>query len=315
MLPLILLAVLCGIWIGWVSPSILTVFACAVALDFVIPLPNGLQPDPTWKMWLDRIMAEGGQHYFPAKSLLLAKIDHEKSYLLTAWPHGLVSGGQHYGFCDFEEQYGVYPVYAGASVLKCVPFVRRFLHKAGFVPATKCDMSRLLNVKQYGPSYPYNVVHLAPGGIQEMFYTPASAEHEQIVISKRKGFIKLALQTGCDIIPLYSFGANQTYGRWAGPDSVLCKLSSALRMSIVPWYGRWHLPLGLLPCKTPVLTAMGPVFEIPVVDKVTDELVATVHADFCKALRKLFDEYKEVYVKDMGADPAWLTRKLKFEDE
>lgn len=155
------------------------------------------------------------------------------------------------------------------------------------------------------------------GGINEMFYTPGSSSYEQIILSKRKGFIKLALQTGADIIPLYSFGANQTYYRIAGPHSWLCKISTALRVSITPWLGRWWIPLGVIPFQYPIMTVTGDVFSVPKVEEseVTDELVEKVHADFCQALRSLFDRYKKVYVEQMGADQKWLTRELKWEDE
>jgi len=153
------------------------------------------------------------------------------------------------------------------------------------------------------------------GGIHEMFCTPGNSPYEQIILSKRKGFIKLALQTGADIIPLYSFGANQTYYRVAGPDSWLCSISTALRISITPWLGRGWIPFSPVPFQIPVMTVTGEVFEVPKVDKVTDELVQAVHADFCQAMRKLFDTYKKVYVEEMGADESWLTRELKWEDE
>jgi diacylglycerol O-acyltransferase 2, plant len=155
------------------------------------------------------------------------------------------------------------------------------------------------------------------GGINEMFYTNGTAAHEQIVLSKRKGFIKLALETGCDIIPQYSFGANQAYIRPFGPDSFLCKLSAFLRISTVVWYGRWWIPMGILPFKVPILTVTGPVFHVPQVDSdnITNELVVKVHDEFCRALKRLFDEYKIVYVQEMGAPEEWLTRELLFENE
>jgi hypothetical protein len=148
------------------------------------------------------------------------------------------------------------------------------------------------------------------GGIAEMF-----CRDEQIILSKRKGFIKLALETGADIIPHYTFGANETYYRPFGPSSVLAKISSKLRVSIVPWFGRWWIPLGAVPFRVPVLDVMGPVMEVPKHKPVTEWLVSQVHAKFCHELRKLFDEYKVVYVKEMGASDAWLTKKLRFEDE
>jgi 2-acylglycerol O-acyltransferase 2 len=159
---------------------------------------------------------------------------------------------------------------------------------------------------------------LFAGGINEMFYTNGGAAYEQIVLSKRKGFIKLALETGCDIIPQYSFGANQAYIRPFGPDSLLCKLSAFLRISTVVWFGRWWIPMGVLPFRVPILTVTGPVFHVPHVvdpDKITNELVSKVHREFCLALKQLFDEYKIVYVEEMGAPEEWLTRELLFENE
>ena len=150
-------------------------------------------------------------------------------------------------------------------------------------------------------------------GIQEL-PTP----YEQIVISKRKGFIKLALETGADIIPLYSFGANQAYRRPFGKDSWLCKLSAVLRVSTIVWLGRWYIPLNVIPFRVPILTVAGPVFRVPKVkskEEITPHLVQQVHADFCVALRELFDEYKIVYVREMGAPKEWLTRELLFENE
>ena len=53
------------------------------------------------------------------------------------------------------------------------------------------------------------------------------------------------------------------------------------------------------------LPIVGEVFEVPKVEseKITDELVQQVHSDFCVRLKKLFDDYKKVYVDEMGADP------------
>lgn len=292
--------------------------ATAIVLEFVIPLDDGYRPRPRRKSFFNRSTAEGAQDYFPARSIFLPQqqLRKDRAYLLAAWPHSVFGGGHHFCTMDFEHYGGVFVIYSGASVLLYIPFLRRFLTTLGFTSVTKQGLRRVLDVKKYGPTFPYNVVHVVIGGIEEMFYTPGSAkEYEQIILSKRKGFVKLALETGADLIPMYSFGANQVYYRIAGPKSLLCQLSRLLRVSITPWLGRWGMPMSIIGNVQPILTVTGPVLEVPKNVDVTKELVAKVHADFCISLRKLFDEYKKVYVEEMGADPSWLTKELRFEDE
>jgi Diacylglycerol acyltransferase len=317
MLPALLLLLVVGLAMGSISIHVLAAIITAVALDFAVPLQNGYRPNIDQKKRMGRIFAEGMQLYYPAKSIFLPNnLSKDRAYILAAWPHGLMSGGTHVGFHDFEVR-GYFPIFAGASIMRYVPFVRRLLHCMGYCDVTKEGLSKALDVHKNGPTYPFNVVHLVVGGIQEMFYTPWNAPAEQIILYKRKGFIKLALQCKCDVIPMYNFGANQTYNKVFGHKSALCKLSSALQMSCVVWLGRWGIPMGWVPCKVPLMAVIGEVFEVPKVpvDEVSDELVQKVHGDFCKALKKLFDAYKVVYVEEMGADPQWLTRELKLENE
>ena len=42
------------------------------------------------------------------------------------------------------------------------------------------------------------------GGMLELFYS--SATREAVVLNRRKGFVKLALRSGADLIPTYMFG-------------------------------------------------------------------------------------------------------------
>jgi Diacylglycerol acyltransferase len=287
-----------------------------IALDYAIPLQDGYRPNSKVKSVVNRLFAEGAQLYFPARSIFLPKLSKEQTYILAAWPHGLMGGGNHYGFCDFDRA-GFYPIYSGASIILYLPFVRRFISMMGWTSVTRAGLSKVLDAKRHGSSYPFSVVHLVVGGIHEMFCTPGYARNEEIIISKRKGFIKLALQTGADIIPMYSFGANQTYYRLAGMDSWLCRLSTVMQVSVTPWFGRFWIPFGFIPFQRPILTVTGDVFAVPKVapSEVSDELVRQVHADFRNALRHLFDTYKVVYVEEMGAEEIWRRKELKFEDD
>jgi len=306
-LPFLMIAFACGVAFGLFSGRVLLVMAALVALDFVVPTENGLRPDLA-KAWPTiRFVGEGGAAYFPAKSICKAKLSKEKAYILAAWPHGLLGGGGQFCFVDLHLQ-GFHTTFTGASVIQYIPFLRRFMRLCGTADVSKKSLSKVLRPE----AHPYSVAHLVVGGIAEMFY--GSQGVEQIVLAKRKGFIKLAMQTGAAIIPSYTFGTNQMYYRPCGPKSLLAKLSSVLQVSVTPWCGRWYVPFSPVPFKVPVLSVLGEVFELPHKAEPTNEEVEEHHARFCKAMKQLFDEHKQEYVA-MGADKAWLEKTLKLENE
>ena len=43
------------------------------------------------------------------------------------------------------------------------------------------------------------------GGMIELFYS--SPKEEVVFLKERKGFIKLALRSGADVVPVYMFGS------------------------------------------------------------------------------------------------------------
>ena len=110
---------------------------------------------------------------------------------------------------------GFHTICTGASVIQYIPFLRRFMNLCGSADVSKASLTKLLRPS----NHPYSVAHLVVGGIAEMFY--GSQGVEQIVLAKRKGFVKLAMQTGAAIIPAYTFGTNQMFYRPCGPKSLL----------------------------------------------------------------------------------------------
>eukprot|EP00397_Hematodinium_sp_SG-2012_P036739 GEMP01039699.1.p1 GENE.GEMP01039699.1~~GEMP01039699.1.p1 ORF type:complete len:303 (+),score=26.80 GEMP01039699.1:136-1044(+) len=55
-------------------------------------------------------------------------------------------------------------------------------------------------------------VALIPGGFSELVYTNYRKDQEVAFLLGRYGFIKLAIEQGVDIIPIYTFGVNQVPG-------------------------------------------------------------------------------------------------------
>lgn len=55
------------------------------------------------------------------------------------------------------------------------------------------------------PVAPPNLPHLQPG-------------HLDLVLQRRRGFVRLALDAGADLVPVLAFGENEQFGRWDLPE-------------------------------------------------------------------------------------------------
>ena len=77
------------------------------------------------------------------------------------------------------------------------------------------------------------------GGIAELF--KSSRKEERLYLSRRKGFIKLALREGVDVIPVYLFG--NTSVLTVVKTGLLANLSRKLQVSLTYFWGKYYLPI------------------------------------------------------------------------
>lgn len=210
----------------------------------------------------------------------------------------------------------------GAPVLSRLPFLRRHLAYCGYLPATKQAMETALQYR-----YPHNVALTTTGGIQEMFYakrevldktvwekTPQLVD--RVILSRRKGFLKLCMRAGASVLPVYGFGNNDTYCMIFGPKSLAAKVSNFLNTSLVLWLGA---PFGVVPCspfpqRGPMLIVVGEEFVVEKNENPTDAELDALHEKYVEVYRKLYENWKAEYVK-MGGDESYLRTVLKMEDE
>jgi hypothetical protein len=165
----------------------------------------------------------------------------------------------------------------GADVTLLYPFVRQIYGWCGVISASKSS------ILQHIPTY--NIA-LIPGGIAEM--SRVSEDMEIVYLKKRKGFIKLALETGSSLVPVYHFGNTK----------ILTKLNTSksfdnfcrkVRFGFFYPIGRFLLPI---PKRYPILTAVGNPITVVKNENPTEEDINTLHEIFVNKLVELFDEYK-----------------------
>ena len=166
---------------------------------------------------------------------------------------------------------------AVASVLRWIPLLKDVVGLFGVMDASAAVFKARLKTGSCA---------LYVGGMLELF--SSSKDREAVVLSRRKGFVKLALRSGADLIPSYMFGNTTVLSALtAGP---LALLSRKLGVSCTVFWGRWGLPL---PRPVKLVFARGRPLGLPHIPDPTDADVDKYHKLYCARLLDLFDNYKK----------------------
>lgn len=141
---------------------------------------------------------------------------------------------------------------------------------------------------------------MVPGGAAEALnYSP---EEIKLVLNKRKGFIKMALKFGRDLVPVFSFGESFLYSQVANPaGSRLRRFQDWFKkycgFSPPAFYGRgiFQYSLGLIPYRKPLNVVVGAPIQVDKVEDPSEGQINELHAKYVKALKDLYDNYNPVY--------------------
>lgn len=143
---------------------------------------------------------------------------------------------------------------------------------------------------------------LPPGGFEEATLT--STNHDRVFIKRRTGFVRLCLQHGIAIRPVYVFGENRLYWNLQGGwDFRLNILNKNNLPAIVTW---GHPLIPLLPKSTVAMkVVVGEPIVLPKMDSPSKDVVKQWHDKYVAALVALFENHKEDYY---GAEVAKTTK-------
>jgi len=132
-------------------------------------------------------------------------------------------------------------------------------------------------------------VLLVPGGQEEMIGSRSDSKEVPIVTSHR-GFIRIALKTGSNLVPIYAFGETQTFDNIKAPAAWQRWCVRMFRANLICY------PYGIapmLPRSHKFTLAVGEPIKLPQIDHPSEDDVAHYHYMYFKALQSLFNKYKE----------------------
>eukprot|EP00088_Acartia_fossae_P045718 TRINITY_DN4926_c0_g1_i6.p1 TRINITY_DN4926_c0_g1~~TRINITY_DN4926_c0_g1_i6.p1 ORF type:complete len:150 (+),score=30.17 TRINITY_DN4926_c0_g1_i6:40-489(+) len=139
-----------------------------------------------------------------------------------------------------------------------------------------------------------------------MANSPEKDENENIskqdmiilVIKKRKGFVKLALETGSQLVPVFSFGEKELFFQPAGYNSFLEKhLVNKIGFYPVAFSGRGYAQnwFGILPRKQPIHVVVGEPIQSSKIDAPSHQDIESLHERYIEEVEKLYNAHKASY--------------------
>lgn len=127
----------------------------------------------------------------------------------------------------------------------------------------------------------------------------------KLVLKNRKGFVKIAIQTGVSIVPIFSFNEVEVFDQPANePGSKIRKFQDFFKKwtGVAPalFMGRgfFQYSFGLIPRRHPITTVVGSPITTVKNPSPTNQEIDDLHAKFVAELTKLFEDHKHKYLKN-----------------
>nr|AID16200.1 diacylglycerol acyltransferase type 2 [Ettlia oleoabundans] len=270
-------------------------FAGLATKVFLLALPLRLPP-PTFVRRFLRFSMVAAYEYFPVKVVWEGEGDDYDNgpFVIGYEPHSVLPQG----ICIFC-QYATDAVPRGLANTRILvssagfwaPIMRHLWWWLGCRPVSRNCFQALL---KKGRS-----VAVCPGGIKECMYMERESGRECIYLRKRHGFVRLALQAGAPLVPVFAFGQTDLYSYcrlfFDWPRNLIPRAqwtSIVRRLGYVPMIV-WGWMGSFMPKQVPMYIVVGKPIPVPTVEEPTQEQVEEYLQRFISEMERLFAEHKE----------------------
>ncbi|KAJ5583834.1 hypothetical protein N7450_006498 [Penicillium hetheringtonii] len=236
--------------------------------------------------------------YFPASLHREAELPPTKKYIFGYHPHGIISHGafaafgtEALGFSKIIPRNHEHVTYARLKLS------HSYALAMGLASVSRESCENLLSKGGENGEGMGRAITIVIGGARESLN---SQPHSlRLVLKRRKGFIKLAIRTGADLVPVLAFGENDLYEQVHSDEHpIIHKIQMLVKQTMgftIPLFharGVFNYDVGLMPYRRPLNIVVGR--PIPIGDEYIDEL----HSRYVEELQRLWDQWKDVYAKD-----------------
>ncbi|KAM5476352.1 diacylglycerol O-acyltransferase 1 [Microsporum canis] len=246
--------------------------------------------------------------YFPARLHRTVPLPPTRKYIFGYHPHGIISHGAFVAFAT--EGLGFSRLFPGITNTLLtldsnfrLPFYRDWALAMGLGSVSRESCENILSKGGMNREGMGRAITIVIGGARESL--DAQPHTLRLILRRRKGFVKLAIRTGADLVPVLAFGENELYEQVNSDQhplihrfQMLVKSSMGFTIPLFHARGVFNYDVGLMPYRRPLNIVVGrpiPVIQQSDRSKMDDAYIDELHEKYIQELEKMWEEWKDTF--------------------
>ncbi|KEQ77806.1 diacylglycerol O-acyltransferas-like protein 2B [Aureobasidium namibiae CBS 147.97] len=250
--------------------------------------------------------------YFPARLHRSQELPATRKYVFGYHPHGIISHGAFVAFAT--EALGFAQLFPGITNTLLtldsnfrIPLYRDYALRLGLASVSRESCENILSKGGPNGEGMGRAITIVVGGARESL--DAQPNSLRLVLARRKGFVKLAIRTGADLVPVLAFGENELYEQFdpqAHPTihkfQLLVKKALGFTIPLFHARGVFNYDVGMMPYRRPLNIVAGRPIMVRKQERPDSNYVDEIHAQYVDELKRIWDEWKDVFAKHRDGD-------------
>lgn len=250
--------------------------------------------------------------YFPARLHRSQTLEPTRKYIFGYHPHGIISHGAFAAFAT--EALGFSQLFPGITNTLLtldsnfrLPLYREYALRMGLASVSKESIENILSKGGRNGEGMGRAVTIVVGGARESLESkPGSL---RLILRCRKGFVKMAIRTGADLVPVLAFGENEIYKQvdakshpYLHKMQLMVKKIMGFTVPIFHARGVFNYDVGMMPYRKPMNIVVGRPIQVVQEAHPDNRYVDEVHERYTRELLRLWEDYKDTFAKERTSE-------------
>jgi hypothetical protein len=245
--------------------------------------------------------------YFPARLHRSQELEPTRKYIFGYHPHGIISHGAFAAFAT--EALGFSQLFPGITNALLTldsnfryPIYREYALRLGMASVSRESCENILSKGGHNGEGMGRAITIVVGGARESL--DARPGVVRLVLRRRKGFVKMAIRTGADLVPVLAFGENDIYDQVDSEShpllhkfQLLVKKVMGFTVPIFHARGIFNYDVGMMPYRRPINVVVGRPIRVVQDKHPNPEYMDEVHEKYIEELMRLWHEHKDTFAK------------------